>query len=46
MRTVIYWALGLAGLFLVLYHYKAVSDVITASSNAISGTITKLQGGL
>lgn len=46
MKDTLYWVILLTGLFLILFYWKAVRDVIDAVSNALGGTITKLQGGV
>lgn len=46
MKKIFFGVLGLSALFLILYHYKAATDVITSVSNSVSGTIGKLQGGV
>lgn len=33
-------------LFLVLYHYQVFSQIVTAISNSVGGTITRLQKGV
>jgi len=46
MKQTIFWVFGLTALFLVLFHYKAATDIITSVTTSVSNTISKLQGGV
>lgn len=46
MKDDLYWVLMLTGLFLILFYHKPAVDVITVTSNAVAGTIGRLQEGV